>query len=83
MDKLTNKEIEAARKLRSFLGFENDDELLQADFDNDYLTVNGGCDDKIYIWYCDENNNTAINIDTLEIISDEQEIDRLFNIGRE
>lgn len=83
MKRLTNKEIEAARKLRGFLGFENDDELLQADFDNDYLTVNNGCDNRIYVWYYDENNNAAINVDTLEIISDEQEIDRLFNIGRE
>lgn len=77
------KEFEAARILRNWLGFENDDELIREDFDNDYLTVNIGADEECYIWYCDESNNAAINVNTHEIISDEEEIDRIFNIARE
>lgn len=79
MENLTNNEIEAARKLRDFLHFENDDELLQNDFDNDYLTVNGSRDDKD-IWYYDENYNAAIDVETLEIIDDVEVINKLFMI---
>lgn len=71
---LTDKEVDAARALRSYLGFEDDTDLLMEDIEYGYITTNIGRDGKTYVWYADESNNVAVEVETLTLIEDEDEI---------
>ena len=44
----------------------------------DYLTVNKGRDHKMYVWFLDESNNIAVEIDTLRVVDDGVELKELF-----
>ena len=55
------------------------EEIIQKDIEKGYLTINKGKNNSEYIWYMDENNNLAINIETEELITDEKELQRIFN----
>lgn len=81
------KNIELCRKIYDYLGFlyENDIELarmIEQDCKHGYLSINRGINDKEfnYIWFFDGNiySNLAINIKTGELITDENEISKIF-----
>ena len=55
------------------------EEIIQKDIEKGYLTINKGKNNSEYIWYMDENNNLAINIETKELITDEKELQEIFN----
>lgn len=55
------------------------EEIIQKDIEKGYLTINKGKNNSEYIWYMDENNNLAINLETKELITDEKELQEIFN----
>lgn len=55
------------------------EEIIQKDIEKGYLTINKGKNNSEYIWYMDENNNLAINLKTEELITDEKELQKIFN----
>lgn len=55
------------------------EEIIQKDIKKGYLTINKGVDNYEYIWYMDENNNLAINLETKELITDEKKLQKIFN----
>lgn len=78
MEKLNEKELNACKKLvEKLFGGENEIDI-EENLKNDYLSICTGRDKKNYVWYCDENKNGAINIDTLEFIDDEDKLEKLF-----
>lgn len=77
MYKYSEGELDAMLCLKcDYLG--QDAETLQDDIDNDCMTINRGHDGRIYARYLDEANNVICDIETLEIIDDEEIIDSLF-----
>ena len=59
-------EINALEKMRDLT------DLYALENDGDYLTENTGRDGNTYLWYTDKNQNIAINVETLETLSQEQ-----------
>ncbi|HPZ24182.1 MAG TPA: hypothetical protein PLC25_05025 [Bacilli bacterium] len=55
-----------------------DVESVQTDIDNDYLTINKGKDGQDYLYYLDESKDVALNIATGKIITDLEELERIF-----
>lgn len=49
------------------------------DMNNGYLTLNTGRDNNNYYYYMDECNSIAVNVETLEIITDPNKLDDLFS----
>lgn len=49
------------------------------DMRHDYLTLNAGRDGNNYYYYIDECNCVAVNVETLEIITDPDKLDDLFS----
>lgn len=52
---------------------------IKEEYENYYLTINKGIDGNIYYWYMDELHNIIMNINTEEIIEDEEEIQKIMN----
>ena len=67
MNKQTNDRI---FELYNYLGL--DVASIESDQANDYLTINKGRDGNMYAWYMDGTHDNAINIETGEIVDDEQ-----------
>lgn len=73
---MTNeKEIKAMNKA---LEYASTLETIEEAISNDSLTINKGRDGKRYAWYCTEGSNVAVEVETLNIITDEEEIENLF-----
>lgn len=81
------KNIKLCGKIYDYLGFlyENDTELermIKQDCKHGFLSINKGINDKEfnYIWFYDGNinSNLAVNIKTGELITDEDEISKIF-----
>lgn len=72
---MTIKEVRAIMMLYDYLGF--DTESVNDDIKRGYLSENTGRDHNDYMWYSDETHNACINIDTLDIIEDDNRIDEL------
>lgn len=73
---MTNeKEIKAMNKALEYAGTL---ETIEEAISNDSLTINKGRDGKRYAWYCTEGSNVAVEVETLNIITDEEEIENLF-----
>ena len=49
------------------------------DMKNGYLTLNTGRDNNNYYYYIDECNCVAVNVETLEIITNPDKLDYLFS----
>ena len=65
------KQLEAIKKLYENLNFEDPD--IVRDIKEDYLTAHTTRSGKEVLWYLDESNNSvAINIDTLELLTDDE-----------
>ena len=65
-------------KLYNHVGIPTEEDSIIEDEENSYLTLNVGRDGKDYFWYVDENHSVAINIETKEIIDEEEQLDKLF-----
>lgn len=61
---------EAAKKLYEYMG--HDFDSISNDMEHDYLTENPGRNGRSYLWYMDETECVAIDIETLEIHEDEE-----------
>ena len=55
-----------------------DVECIPEDIDNDYLTINEARDGQDYLYYLDDNKEVALNIETGKIITDLEELERIF-----
>ena len=55
-----------------------DVESAEEDYNNNYLTINKGKDGQDYLYYLDESKDVALNIATGKIITDLEELERLF-----
>lgn len=65
--------LKAMQVLYDYIG--NTEPDILNDIEHGYLTENTGRSGRDVVWYADENNDVAVYVDTLEILSDE-EIDR-------
>ena len=75
--KVTEQEEKAITELMgNVLPFGVDEESIQEDINNEYITVNECRNHRDVIWYVDEKYNAAVYIDNLEEL-DEEEITRL------
>lgn len=73
---MTNdKEIKAMNKAFEYAGTL---ETIEEAISDDSLTLNKGRDGKKYAWYLTEGSNVAVEVETLNIITDEEEIENLF-----
>lgn len=73
---MTNeKEKKAMNKALEYVGTL---ETIEEAMSDDSLTINKGRDGKKYAWYCTEGSNVAVEVESLNIISDEEEIENLF-----
>ena len=73
---MTNeKEIKAMNKALEYAGTL---ETIEEAISDDSLTINKGRDGKIYAWFCTEGSNVAVEVESLNIITDEEEIENLF-----
>lgn len=73
---MTNdKEIKAMNKALEYAGTL---ETIEEAISDDSLTINKGRDGKKYAWYCTEGSNVAVEVESLNIITDEEEIENLF-----
>ena len=71
-------EIEKVKKLvLEEVGLEATEENIKHYESCDYLSVNTGRDGKEYVWYLDEKNNVAADIETGKFLS-EEEIEKNF-----
>ena len=70
----------AAAELLDYLDFDLSDveAKIEEERSNGYLTTNTGRNGKKYIWYMDESNNAAIDLETGEIIDDADFIEAQF-----
>ena len=75
IDTLTVEEQKAMEKALKWVATS---ESLKDAVNNDYLTINKGRDGKIYAWYFDGTSNAAVEVESLNIIADEEEIENLF-----
>jgi len=68
---------ETAGKLKALelADIEATDERITHYEDCDYLTINTGRNGRDYAWYADESHNIAVDIETLEVLTN-QEIDK-------
>lgn len=55
-----------------------DVESAEEDYNNNYLTINKGKDGQDYLYYLDESKDVALNIATGKIITDLEELERIF-----
>lgn len=55
-----------------------DVESAEEDYNNNYLTINKGKDGQDYLYYLDGNKEGALNIATGKIITDLEELERIF-----
>jgi hypothetical protein len=76
MRTLTKKEMKAVKKIQEYLNMT--DQQAQDNYDNDYLSINIAKNGKEYAWYIDEKENVAVEIDTLELITNENILKNLF-----
>ena len=73
---MTNeKEIKAMNKALEYAGTL---ETIEEAISDDSLTINKGRDGKKYAWYYTEGSNVAVEVESLNIIADEEEIENLF-----
>ena len=73
---MTNeKEIKAMNKALEYAGTL---ETIEEAMSDDSLTINKGRDGKKYAWYYTEGSNVAVEVESLNIITDEEEIENLF-----
>ena len=73
---MTNeKEIKAMNKALEYAGTL---ETIEEAMSDDSLTINKGRDGKKYAWYYTEGSNVAVEVESLNIIADEEEIENLF-----
>ena len=72
---ITDKEKEAIIKLIDYADWDSDDwERL---YEDDTVTINEGRNGKSYAWFQTESQNLIIDIETLEIFTDEEIIEDL------
>lgn len=67
-------ENDMAKKLYDYIEHEYIEELVMADIDHDYLTINEGMNGKTYIWYADGVCEGAICIEDGTIIGNTEGI---------
>jgi hypothetical protein len=67
---------ELIEKLYDYLNF--DIESVENDIKHDYLTENKGRNGRTYYWYLDEVRCALIDVETGEIIDDEEFIEKQF-----
>lgn len=79
MKNLNEKELKAIKKGLDFLDLSTDKEIIENLLNDGSITINTGRDDKTYAWIIySETKEVAVEIETLEIISDESKIEELF-----
>lgn len=69
------KEIKAMNKALEYVGTLKTIEEAMSD---DSLTINKGRNGKRYAWYFTDGSNLAVEVESLNIITDEEEIENLF-----
>ena len=67
---------EAIEKLYRYMG--HDIESVEKDMKHDYLTENEGRNGRTYLWYLDNSECVAIDLETLEIYEDEEFFEKQF-----
>lgn len=76
---MNEKEMMVASKLYDYMGWEDDKlERILSDWKHDYLTINESKDNEMYLAYYDGTTTVAINIETLAIIQDDEELANTF-----